>query len=84
MPQPLMRGDEAFDALAAVGVRGHRAAGQHIFKNMKQLLGDFKIALVAGMVKRDENFVGQTTAITRRVTCLSKSLTASFVCFAQF
>jgi hypothetical protein len=51
MPQPLMRRHQALDTFAAVGVGRNRPAGQHIFKNMKQLLGNFIISLVAGVME---------------------------------
>jgi len=51
MPKPFMRGHKAFNALAAVGVGRHGAARQHAFQDMQQLLRDFIIALVAGVME---------------------------------
>jgi hypothetical protein len=51
MPEPLMRRYQALDAFAAVGVGRNRPAGQHVFQNVKQLLGNFIIGLVAGVME---------------------------------
>ncbi len=60
-----MGGDQAFDALAAIGVRGDGAAGEHVFEDVQQLFGDFVVALVAGVMESDQDFVGQTAAVAR-------------------
>ena len=57
MPKPFMCGNQAFDAFAPIGIRRDCAAGQHRFQNAQELFGDLIIALVAGVVKREENFV---------------------------
>ncbi len=66
VPEALMRGDQAFDAFAAVGVGGDGAAGEHAFQDVEELLADFVVALVAGVVEGDENFVRQPAAIAGR------------------
>ncbi len=65
MPKPFVRGDKAFHVPAARAVRGQRAAGQHHLQNVQQLFRNLKIALIAGMMERDQNFVGQTSAVAR-------------------
>ncbi len=58
MPKPLMGGNQALNALAAVGIGGDGAAGEHVFEYVQKLLGNLKIALVAGMVKGNEDLIG--------------------------
>jgi short-subunit dehydrogenase len=67
MPKPLMSGDQAFNAFAAVGIRRDGPAGQHCFKNVEKLLADFIVALVARMMKGDEYFIRQAAAIARGI-----------------
>lgn len=66
VPQPLMRGDKAFHIAPTSAVRRQGTARQHHFKNVEQLLRHLKIALVAGVMERDENLVGQASAIPWR------------------
>ena len=51
MPEPLMRGDQALDALATVQILRNRASRKHILKNTKELFGNLIIGLIAGMMK---------------------------------
>jgi len=66
VPQPLMRRHQTLDAAPSVAVRGIRAAGEHAFQNVQQLLGHVEIGLVAGVVEGDQDFVGQPPTIARR------------------
>jgi len=66
MPQALMCGDKAFHVSTAIGVRIDRPAGQHHFQCAKQLIGNFIIGLIAGMMKSYQNFVGKPPAMTLR------------------
>lgn len=51
MPKPLMGRHQALDALPAVGIGRNGPAGQHILQNMKKLLGDLIIRLIAGVME---------------------------------
>jgi hypothetical protein len=64
VPKPFMRGDKAFHVAAARSIRRERPPGQHHLKDMEELFGHFKICLVAGVVKRDQNFVRESPAIS--------------------
>ncbi len=66
MPKALMRRNQALNAFAAVGIRRHGSAGEHGFQNMEQLLGNLIIALVAGMVEGEQDFIGQPAAVAWR------------------
>ncbi len=83
VPEALMSGDQAFDALAAVGIWRDGSARQHVFEDMQQLLGDFVVALVAGMVEGDQDFIRQATAIARGGACRLQAFEAGFVCFVH-
>jgi hypothetical protein len=58
-----MRGHQAFDVTAAVAARGDRSAAQHGLRDEQQLLGDVEIGQVARLVERDQDLVGQSTAV---------------------
>ncbi len=78
-----MGGDQAFNALAAVGIGGDGAAGEHVFEDMEKLFGDLKIALIAGMVKRDKDFIRQAPAVARCCPALFYTLDAGFFSFTH-
>jgi len=63
MPEPLVRGDEAFDALAPVSIGVGRAARDHAFEDNQKLFRDFVIILIAGVMKRDQDFVREPAAV---------------------
>ena len=58
MPQPLMRGHQAFDGFPSVGVRRRCPAHEHGFQYAQQLFSDFIVALVASVMKGEENLIG--------------------------
>jgi hypothetical protein len=53
MPEPLVRRDQALHVAPPGAVRRQWPAGQHHLQDVQQLLADFKIALIAGVMKRD-------------------------------
>ena len=57
MPEPLMSCDKAFHVAPPVPVGGQGAACQHHFKHMQKLFPHFQVALVAGVMKGNQNFV---------------------------
>jgi len=57
MPKPLVGRDEAFHVAAAGSVRRQWPACQHHLQHMQKLFRHFQIALVAGMMKGNQNFV---------------------------
>lgn len=61
-----MGSDQALDGSAAVAVLRQRAAHQHHFEYLQQLLRNLEIGLVASMMERDQDFVCQSSAIARR------------------
>lgn len=63
MPETLMGGDEALDAFAPIDIRVDILPRQHPFQNHQQLLGNFVIILIAGVMECDQDFVGQPTAV---------------------
>src|SRR5579875_2185153 len=66
VPKPLVGGYQAFHVPPPAAVRRQRTAGEHHLKHMQQLLGDLKIALIAGLMESDHDFVGEAAAIARR------------------
>ena len=66
VPEAFMGRDQAFHIPPARAVWRERAPRQHHFKDMQELFGDLKIRLVTGMVKGDEDLVGQPAAVARR------------------
>jgi hypothetical protein len=64
MPQPLMRGDQAFKSPPAVLFGWNATAGQHRFECLEQLLSHHKVLRVAGMMERHQNLVRQPAALT--------------------
>ena len=68
VPQALVRRDKAFHVAPAGAVRGERAARQHHFEYVQELLRDLEISLIAGVMKGDQDLVGQTPAIARCCT----------------
>ena len=66
MPKPLVRGDQTFHIPAARAIWRQGTACQHHLKDMEQLLRNLEIALIASVMERDQDFVGQPPAITRR------------------
>src|SRR6202012_4985959 len=53
---------------ATRAVRCQRPARQHHFENVQQLLRDFEVALIAGMVERDQDLVREAPAVARYPT----------------
>lgn len=58
-----MRGNEALDALASIGIGVSRAAGDHAFEDDQKLFRDLIIVLIAGVMECDQNFIGQPTGV---------------------
>ena len=52
-----MRGDQAFDALAAIAVGTGARPLQHLFQNDQQIIRHIEIRLIAGMVEGDQDLV---------------------------
>src|SRR5271163_4285218 len=68
MPKTLVRRNQAFHIPPARAVRCKGSPGQHHFQDVKQLLRHLEIALITGMMKSDQYFVGQAPAIARCAT----------------
>jgi hypothetical protein len=66
VPEPLMGGDQAFHVAPARAVGREWAARQHHLEHMQKLFRYLEVRLVAGVVKSDENLVGQAPAVSRR------------------
>lgn len=66
VPKAFMRRDEALDAAAAVAVNMGRTPGQHDLQNVQEMLGDFEVGRVAGMVERDQNLVRKPAGVPRQ------------------
>jgi len=57
MPKSLVGRDEAFHVAPAGSVRRQRPTCQHHLQHMQKLFRHFQIALVAGVMKGNQNFV---------------------------
>ena len=79
MPEPLMRGNQTLDALAAVRIGRNCSAREHVFKNTKELFGDLIIGLVAGVMKRDQDLVGKAAAISLGCPAEPRAISVSVV-----
>src|SRR4051794_19182682 len=79
MPKTLVRGDQALHVAPARAVGCYRTARQHHLQNMQELLGHLEIALVAGVMKCDQDLIGETPAIPGRSawTCFATDLFVS-------
>jgi hypothetical protein len=64
-PKPFMRGDKAFNAFSAIGIRTRSRAFQHFFENDQKIIRDLKIGLIAGMVEGDQNLIRKPSCVTR-------------------
>lgn len=58
-----MSGHEALDRLAAILGRMDVPAADDDLQHAEQLVGDFQIALVAGLVKREKDLVRETAGL---------------------
>jgi uncharacterized membrane protein len=52
-----MCGNQAFHVTPAIAARQHWPAGKHHFEDVQQLFRDLEIALITGVVERDQDFV---------------------------
>jgi hypothetical protein len=59
MPQPLVGRDQAFHVAPPCAIGRKRPPGQHHLQDMKKLLRDFEIRLVAGVMESDQDFRGR-------------------------
>lgn len=66
VPKTLMRRDQAFHAPTAIAIGHDRTAREHGFKKFKQFVCDLEIGLVAGVMERDQYFVGKSSAVSWR------------------
>ena len=57
VPEPLVRGDQAFHVASTRAVRRQRPTRQHHFQDVQKLLGDLEVALVAGVMECDQDLV---------------------------
>ena len=57
VPKPLMRGDKTFHVAPPCAIGRQGPSGQHHFQHEKKLFRDLKVRLIAGVMKRDQNFV---------------------------
>lgn len=58
VPEPLVRGHQAFHVPPAGPIRSQRPACKHHFQNMKKLFRNLEIPLIAGVVESDQYLVG--------------------------
>lgn len=65
-PEPLMRGDQAFNGAAPIALGRGGAACQHHFEHMEEFFSDFIITLITGVMKRNQDFIRQPAAIAWR------------------
>jgi hypothetical protein len=65
VPKPLMGRDKAFLNPAFPSDSGIRRPVDHELQHIQQFRRDLDIPLVACMMKRDEDLVGQTPSVTR-------------------
>jgi hypothetical protein len=57
VPKPFMGCHQALHVTAAGPIRREGSAGEHHFENVQKLLGNLEIALVARVVKGDQDLV---------------------------
>lgn len=74
-----MGGDETFEGTAPVLLRGDTSAGQHGLERLQQLLGDDQILGVTGVVKGDEDLVGEPAAVTGGACARAIADVAAFI-----
>jgi hypothetical protein len=65
MPQPLMCCDKAFHIAPSRAVGGQRTACQHHLEHMQKLFRYFQVALIAGVMKGDQDLVREAAAVAR-------------------
>jgi len=59
-----VRRDEAVHAAATVTAIRERAPGQHALEDAEQVFGHLEIRHIAGVVKSDEDFIGQAARVS--------------------
>ena len=63
MPKPFVRRNQALHVPAPRSIRDQGTPRQHHLQNLQKLLRDVKVRLIAGMMKSDQDLVGQPPAI---------------------
>jgi len=65
LPEALMSCDQAFDGVSVSNVCGRRRASHHEIQDIEQALRHMDIPVIAGVMERDEDLVGQASRIAR-------------------
>ena len=71
VPQPLMRGDEAFHASTPIPVPGSGTPGYHDLKHLQQLIRYLQVSRVACVMEGHQHLVRQTARVTRETWRIS-------------
>ena len=67
-PQPLMRRDEVLQVRSSIAIVVRGIAAHHHLQDAQQFLRDFEVALIAGVVKGDQDLVEQPPpGVSRRL-----------------
>ncbi len=78
-----MSGDQAFEGAAPVLLGRHAAAREHRFQGLEQLFSNDEVLRVAGVVKRDEDLVGQASSMPRGGATAFAGFTDIQICLCE-